>query len=247
MNFSAARLTLSALLASCAATSASAQDIPTGPVSLSGGVDLVSEYRFRGLSRSGGDVAVQPHVTISHANGLYVGGWGSNIDDARGFGDVELNLYGGYGLDVAPGTALDLGLTYYWHPDAPAARGASDYAEANARLSYMLGPVEASGSLGYAWDQAALGDDNLRLGVDLAAAIPTTPVTLKASLGRNDGGLAALAPGQRYWDWSIGATTNIGPFVAGVQYVDTDIPMTGDKARDKFYDAGVLLTLGLYF
>lgn len=232
------------------ATPALAQDrgIGVGPIAVSGSVDLVSDYRFRGLSESGGDVAIQPSVTISHDSGLYIGVWGSNIEDTPTYGEIEANIYGGYATEIASGTEVDVGLTYYWYPDGRKAAGPSDYVEAIGRLSHTLGPVEATGTLGYAWSQAALGnDDNLYLRFDLAAGIPTTPVTLSGSVGYTDGALGAFAPGGHYWDWSIGASASFGPITAGIKYVDTDIPRTGVKAIDKYYDAGVVLSLGVSF
>ena len=58
-----------------AATPAFAQDEEAeeaeGPITISGSVTLVSDYRFRGLSLSDKDFAVQPTITISHESGLY--------------------------------------------------------------------------------------------------------------------------------------------------------------------------------
>src|SRR3546814_5847021 len=84
--------------------------------------------------------------------------------------------------------------------------------------------------LSYAPSQAAIGhDDSLYLAADLSAGIPTTPLTLSASAGYTDGGLAALAPSGHYWDWSLGASASFGRLTAGIKYVDTDIPTTGDR------------------
>lgn len=230
-----------------AAVPAAAQDIP-GPIDVSGGVDVVSDYRFRGLSLSGGDVAVQPTITLSHDSGLYLGAWGSNIEDTPAFGEVEVDLYGGYATDVAPGTSIDLGLTYYLYPGGERAAGPSDYVEATGRLSHTLGPVEANTRISYAPSQAALGhDDSVYLAAGLSAGIPTTPLTLTASAGYTDGGLAALAPGGHYWDWSLGASASFGPVIAGLKYVDTDIPATGVKTIDKYFDSGVVFSLGFFF
>lgn len=244
------RLLAAALFAlpGLAAVPAAAQEVPTGPIDVSGGVEIVTDYRFRGISLSGGDVAVQPAITLSHDSGLYLGAWGSNIEDTPAFGEVEVDLYGGYATEVAPGTSIDLGLTYYWYPDGERAAGPSDYVEATGKLSHMLGPVEATGRVSYAPSQAAIGhDDSLYLAGDLSAGIPTTPLTLTASVGYTDGGLAALAPGGHYWDWSLGASASFGRLTAGIKYVDTDIPATGVKAVDKYFDSGVVLSLGLSF
>ncbi|HMP46094.1 MAG TPA: TorF family putative porin, partial [Sphingopyxis sp.] len=234
------------LAAALIAMPAAAQEVPSGGFDLSGRVELVSDYRYRGISRTDVGIAVQPTLTIDHDSGLYLGAWGSNLDDGPAFGDVELNIYGGYETQVAPGTRLDVGLTYYLHPDGDRAFGPSDYGEASARLSYMLGPLEATGRVAYAWDQAALGgDDSLYLNLGLSAGLPATPVTLAASVGYTDGALAALAPRGHYFDWSLGARATFGSLTAGVRYVDTDIAKTRVRALDKLYRPTVVLSLGL--
>ena len=222
--------------------------VSAGPITVSGGVELVSDYRFRGVSLSGGDVAVQPTITVSHDSGFYVGAWGSNLEDTPTYGKTELDLYGGYATEIASGTEIDVGLTYYLYPGGEKAAGPADYFEVIGKLSHTLGPVEATGTVGYYWDQASLGnDDSLYLGFGLSAGIPTTPVTISAQAGYTDGALGALAPGGHYWDWSIGASASFGPITAGVKYVDTDIPTTGVKAIDKYYDSGVIFSLGVSF
>lgn len=238
-------LAVPALLFAVPATAQEIADPPSSALSVSGGVDLVSDYRFRGLSLSDKDVAVQPTITVTHDSGFYLGAWGSNIDAGPARGDVEAQLYGGYEAQIASGTRLDLGATYYWYPDGDKAFGPSDFGEASARLSYMLGPVEATGMVAYAWDQAALGDaDNLYLRLGLSSGIPNTPVTLKASVGHSDG---ALAPGGDYRDWSLGASATFDRFTLGLKYVDTDVRKTGVKAIDRRYDATVVASLGFSF
>lgn len=233
------------------AVPAAAQDVadpPSRSLSVSGGVDLVSDYRFRGLSLSDGEVAVQPTINLTHDSGFYLGAWGSNIDVGPAGGDVEIDLYGGYETEIASGTRLDVGLTYYWYADADKAFGPSDYGEAAVRLSYLLGPVEAKGRIAYAWDQAALAsDDSVYLSLGLSSGIPNTPVTLSAGVGYTDGALAALAPGGDYLDWSLGASATFGPVTTGVKYVDTDIAKTGVKAIDRRYDATLVFSLGVVF
>lgn len=238
-------LAVPALLIAAPAAAQDVTDPPSGSLTVSGGIDLVSDYRFRGLSLSDKDVAVQPAITVSHDSGFYLGAWGSNIDAGAAAGDVEVDLYGGYETGIAPGVRLDAGLTYYWYPDGDGAFGPSDYGEGTLRLSYMLGPVEATGTVAYAWNQAALGDsDNLYLRLGLSSGIPNTPVTLNASIGHSDG---ALAPGGDYRDWSLGATATFDRFTLGLKYVDTGVRKTGVKAIDRRYDATVVASLGFAF
>src|SRR3990167_10424122 len=86
-----------------AAAPALAQDEEAGPVTVTGSVTVVSDYRFRGVSLSGGDPAIQGGITVAHESGFYIGTWGSSIDDGGSdfYGDVELDVFGGWSGDVA--------------------------------------------------------------------------------------------------------------------------------------------------
>ena len=60
---------------------------------------VVSEYRYRGISQSRLQPALQGGVDYTDKSGFYVGAWGSTIKwikDAGGDANVELDLYGGY-------------------------------------------------------------------------------------------------------------------------------------------------------
>ena len=225
-----------------------AQGVPSGPLSVSGGVNVVSDYRFRGISRSEEKVELQSTVTVSHTSGLYVGAWGSGLPDSPRYGQYELDLYGGYATEIAPGTSIDLGATYYVYLGNRDWAGPSDFIEAAGRVSHDLGPVSATAMLAYAPEQKSLGgDDNLYLNLDLSSGIPNTPVTVTASAGYTDGALGAAASGRNYLDWSLGARIVHGPVTLSARYVDTDIRKTGVKAVDTLYDPTVVFGIGLTF
>ncbi|GGE73415.1 TorF family putative porin [Sphingomonas prati] len=229
------------------ATPAFAQDAAPSPITISGSAGLVSDYRFRGVSQSDEDIAVQAGLTVTHESGFYVGTWGSNLSGWGTFGgsNMELDLYGGYKAKVGSGT-LDVGLLWYMYPG-----GASktDFAEPYVKLSGVVGPVTLTAGVAYAPKQEALGrwystgelyvagtpdrpgkkNDNLYLSGDALAALPGTPVSLKTHIGYSDGnpGLGpngtSVAPTGTYWDWMIGADTTYKNLTFGVSYVDTDI------------------------
>jgi uncharacterized protein (TIGR02001 family) len=204
--------------------------------SVGGGVTLLSDYRFRGISRSGGDPALQGQLTLSLPNGLYAGGRGTTLKGVRALGDAELDVYAGYGAMIGSGTTLDAGLTYYAFPGGA---GGSDYAEPYVSLSHTLGPVEATLGAKYAWSQAALGgEDQLYLFGQLEGGIPLTPVTLTAEAGRQDAGRFG-----RYWNWSLGGRYAMGPLEAGLRYVDTDLRAIPGRRSG----AGVVASLGVRF
>lgn len=229
-----------ALLASTLAAPAWAQDAdPPAPIEVSGSVALVSDYRFRGVSQTDEEMAIQGGVTISHESGLYGGAWASNLSGWGTFGgaNIELDLYGGYKFDLGSGT-LDVGVTWYMYPGGA---DTTDFAEGFAKLSGTAGPVSLLAGVAYAPKQEALGnfsatpqsdggsEDNLYLWGDASAGLPGTPATLKAHIGYSDGnpGLGpngtSIAPTGKYWDWLLGVDVAVGPLTLGVAYTDTDI------------------------
>jgi uncharacterized protein (TIGR02001 family) len=204
--------------------------------SVAGGATLLSDYRFRGISRSGGDPALQGQLTVSLPNGLYVGGRGTTLKGVHALGDAELDLYAGYGATIGSGTTLDAGLTYYAFPGGA---GGSDYAEPYVSLSHTLGPVEATLGAKYAWKQDALGsEDQLYLFGQLEGGIPLTPITLTAEAGRQEAGRFG-----GYWNWSLGGRYAMGPLEAGLRYVDTELRAIPGRRSG----AGLVASLGVRF
>lgn len=238
------------LAVSAMSTPAFAQDDENkvGPFTLSGGVDIVSDYRYRGISLSNEKVEIQPSLTLTHDSGFYVGTWGSGLPNSPLYGKFELDLIAGFSTEVAPGTTIDLNTTYYAYPGHHNGAGPADYVEFIGSLSHDIGPLSATGLVAYAPSQKSLGsDDNLYLNLGLGFGIPNTPVTLNAGLGYTDGSLGTAAADGNYFDWSIGASYSAGPATLSVAYIDTDIKKTGVKADDTLYDPTVVFTLGVAF
>lgn len=221
-----------------------------GGFSVSGNVAVVSDYRFRGVSLSGGDPAIQGGIDIAHDSGFYVGTWASSIDDGGTdvFGDVELDLYAGWNGDIAEGVALDVGLLYYVYPTNDGAFDPVNYWEPYASVTGTIGPVEATAGVAYAWEQDSLGgSDNLYLYTDLGSGIPGTPVSLAAHLGYTDGVLAPPLLGgtgdDSGFDWSLGASVTVfGGLELGVSYVGVEGP-----SIDGFTDDTVVASIGTSF
>ncbi|UZW55659.1 hypothetical protein NUH86_02305 [Sphingobium sp. JS3065] len=79
---------------------------------------------------------------------------------------------------------------------------------------------------------------------DLSAGIPDTPISLSAHIGHNFSP-SYITFGNKYTDWSIGATYTWKNLSLGVSYVDTDKDMiVGTRNETK---AGVVGTLGVAF
>ena len=87
-------LALSALSALSLSAPVAAQDAEKN---WSGNINLVSQYRFRGIDQSWGQPALQGGVDYKNANGWYAGAWASTISPrSYAGGHSELDLYGGY-------------------------------------------------------------------------------------------------------------------------------------------------------
>ncbi|WP_332819448.1 TorF family putative porin [Sphingopyxis sp.] len=237
------------LAASAMSTPAFAQEEEaSGPFSLSGGISVTSDYRFRGVSLSNEKVEVQSTLTLSHESGFYVGAWGSGLPDSPAYGKYELDLYGGFATEIASGTTVDLGVTYYTYPGSHDGGAPTDYFEGIGKLTHDIGPVSVTGLVAYAPKQNSLGDDdNIYLNLGAGFGIPDSPVTLTAGLGYTDGSLGLVAADGNYLDWSVGASFAAGPLTFSAQYIDTDVKKTGVKALDTLYDPTVVFTLGASF
>ena len=230
------------------AAPAFAEDLGGG-FSINGGATVVSDYRFRGVSQTDEDFAIQGTMSVSHESGFYVTVWGSSIDDYIAAGaDAELDLIAGWRRTYG-GTTVDVGVLYYYYPGGCCDIN-TDFVEPYASVSHVIGPVTAKALVAYAPSQSALtiggGDeDNLYLAGDLTATIPDTPVGLSAHLGHSFGP-SYLTIGDGYTDWSLGATFTWRNFVLGVSYVDTDGTLFSPSGRN-ISDATVLFSAGASF
>ena len=135
------------LLAGATATSVQAGEI-------SANVALTSDYRFRGISQSNDDIAVQGGFDYAWDNGIYVGTWGSVVDfdltsDDGLNGSLELDYYVGWSSDIGENSAIDVGYLYYDYPgDSSVLEG--DYQEVYGSFSFHDLTVKEAEILGAA-------------------------------------------------------------------------------------------------
>src|SRR5262245_19759418 len=109
----------------------------TSSAAVTGNVTLATDYRFRGISQTDRDPAIQGGFDLGTESGLYLGTWASNIQFA---GSMEWDFYGGWKGEVADGVTLDVGAIYYKYPSA------NDSGE--AEVDYVEGKV-AVGMAGF--------------------------------------------------------------------------------------------------
>ena len=219
---------------------------PPSDFTFSGYAQGVSDYRFRGLSLSGGDFAVQGTINLNHSSGFYVGTWASSLEDTPVYGSTEVDLYGGWTGALGGGITADVGLLYYAYPNGHVDK--AEYFEPYASLTAAIGPATAKLGVAYAPSQDSLGnDDNTYVYGELGAGIPNTPISVAAHLGYADGVqspdlLTGSGTGGGF-DYSVGATYAITPkFSVGASYVGVD----GNSIKN-FSDDTIVATVKLAF
>jgi len=207
---------------------AAADDAPA--ISFSANAALVNDYRFRGVSLSNKDFAIQGGFDISSDSGFYVGTWGSSIEQYEG-SELELDIYGGYATSLDD-LDFDIGVLAYTYP------GSVDttYWEAYSSVGGTAGKLAWTLGAAYAFDQSSIGgDDNIYLYVDLGAPIGQSPFSVATHFAYEDG-----AFGDDKLDWSLGLSYDHEKFSLGVAYVDTNID-------SNISDAGVVVSLSSAF
>lgn len=220
---------LAAFLAAGASAGISPANAQDRSWTVEGSAAVVSDYRYRGYSLSGSDPAVQANLTASHASGFYGDVFVSTIAesgvDADGDGaDVEVTLTAGWAGEIG-GLEVDLALSAYQYPDG------SDvsYAEIPVQVGQTRGAL--TWTVGAAWapgGQDALGgEDNRYLWAGLDLAPPAWPVSLRGTVGYEDG---AYAPGGKT-DWLVGVAAPVGGLRLGLDYVDSDADEAALVAR----------------
>lgn len=236
------------LAAPAAASPASAAEALPPVVDLAASIGIVTDYRFRGISLSDTHPSFRGSMVATHRSGAYAGISAYTLD---GFGELggsnlELDLSAGYRRSIGPVTA-DAGLLYYAYPGSSG--GSFEFFEPYASVSAPIGPVTARLSAAYAPPQDGLnGNGNLYLAGELALPIRSTPVTLRARLGRSRGD-TPLTPGGQYHEWLVGADYGLGQVTLGAAITGTDIAAAdacaaGARPRDTQPTVSLTAALG---
>jgi len=140
--------TLLALAAAAASATVFAQAAPEPDYTLSFNAGLVTEYRYRGISQSRFNPAIQGGIDFAHKSGFYLGTWGSSIKwikDAGGDADAEVDFYGGY-KNTYNDVGYDFGVLRYQYPSAKLAVSPNT-TEIYGALTYSVATLKYSHSV----------------------------------------------------------------------------------------------------
>ena len=211
--------------------------------SVSGNVSLVSDYRFRGITQTFEEPALQGGFDYAHASGFYLGNWNSSISDSFYAGaPLEMDFYGGY-KGTAGQLGYDVGILYYYYPGSdPEIDNTEIYAGVSWRflslryfyaVSDFFGAEDTDGSdyidfsasydLGSGWGiNGHIGHQRVE-GVDDAD----------------------------YTDYRIGVTKDVRGWLVGAAFVDNDADGTilnaASGASKEIGDSTIVLSVGKTF
>ena len=190
---------------------------------LTANIAASSDYFFRGVTQTGGGAAVSGGLDYGHESGMYLGTWISNVD----FADAEVDVYGGYASELANGLGYDLGVLYYYYPEASDPE--LDYAEIYASLSYGMFNAGIAYTVYGEVDNAPFDDGDLyySAGLDLPVG---DDLGLGIFVGYYDFDNEDIGSVESYTHWGASLSKDVGDFGSfSVNYEQTDDDVGDDE------------------
>jgi uncharacterized protein (TIGR02001 family) len=216
---------------------------PADPGPLTANVSLTSDYRYRGISQSNLQPAIQGGFDYAHSSGFYIGNWNSSIswisDAASASGNsasapIEMDFYAGYKYEWSKGFTADVGILQYYFPTsgAPGVTTNPNTTELYAAQNFTFDSV--TGYLKFSYAATTLFGFSNSAGsnyTDLTVNYDTGVwgLTLNAHAGYQY--VAGTASGASvsnnslysYTDWKLGVTKDFGSgLTLGVAYLGTN-------------------------
>lgn len=202
------------------------------PGSFSGSAGFYTDYRFRGLSQTDEEAAVQGTIEWSvdtpvEGVSLTLGAFGSNINftpntGAPDDGSIEIDYYGSLSWSIGD-VGLSVGGIYYQYPDADNSLN-QDFFEVTFGASYDIND-DISIGLDYAFSPEFFGDTgdahHIRGNASYALSFIPSPFPLSLSGGIGYQDFEDDDASYTYWDIGLSAEIHKNVSVSA-QYIDTD-------------------------
>jgi len=200
-----------------------AAGVAQAEVKSSGSVALTTDYKFRGISQTSNNVAVQGSVTLTDDSGVYATAWASSVDGLMGGSELDLLLgYAGTAGDVS----YDVGVMRYAYPGANSSNTGSgtdpDYNEIYASVS-------AKGAkLGVAYSDDYFAETGKFSYVYASYGQEVEGFGLSASVGYNklyDSGatFSAAKTDDDYIDYKVAVSKVVSGLTIEAAYIGTDL------------------------
>ena len=185
---------------------------------ITGNMSLVSDYRFRGLTQTFEEPALQGGFDYAHSSGIYLGNWNSAISDTLYAGSpLEMDFYGGYKGAAGP-LGYDVGVLYYYYPGSDLAGvGTIDNLEVYAGVSWKFLSLKYFHAVSDFFGAPNTDGSNY---IDLTANYDLGQGWgINGHVGHQK--VKGLANAD-YTDYKIGVTKDVSGWVFGASFIDTD-------------------------
>ncbi len=207
---------------------------------ISANVAFTTDYRYRGISQSGNDFAVQGGFDYAMNSGLYIGTWASNVNnfnpsqvDGSNGTQAEVDFYAGYEYALNDNISLGVQALYYYYPGASKAGPKSttlaaytagrelDFWEYTPSFNWTTDTVSGTLSVSYSSDFYGESGDSYYFNGSTSTTL-TDWLTLGAHAGYQE------VQREIFWypdyvDWSISLGTHQLGLDWQVAYVGTDL------------------------
>lgn len=236
-----------------AANTAQAQEAAPAPVAVpdnavSFNVAAVSDYRYRGISQTRLQPALQGGADyVNNPTGLYVGAWASTITwvkDAGGDGSVELDLYAGKRGQLSAEVSYDVGvLTYVYASNAlPVSANTTElYGQLGYGPAYVKYSHAVTNLFGFS-DSKNSGYLDIGANIDAGNGF-----TVNLHAGRQD---VKHNDAASYTDWKLGVSKDFGVITGALAFIGTNANESAytSAANGKFLGKNALqLTISKVF
>ena len=199
------------------------------PFDVTAEVALTSDYRFRGVSQTDEEPAIQGGMTLGHKSGVYAGVWASSMQSG-----AELDYFAGFNFDLA---SVSVGAEYRMYDYTGDYAVDPDYEEVSVTASAMGATVGVI----YSDDYSGSGAEYFRYGA--AYNLPVGPLMLHAHAGLNDFDSTYLTMygEDQYVDYEVAASMTLVDNVSvKVAWVGTDLDKSVVGGQDIAEDALIL-------
>jgi len=233
------------LLSGLASNSVFAQAAAPAPeVSpITANVTITNDYRYRGITQSNYQPAIQGGFDYAHESGFYIGNWNSTINwvgnttSGAVSAPIEMDFYGGFKKEfIGQGFASDFGVLQYYYPSkgAYSAMLNPNTTELYAAQNFTFGPVTGFVKLSYAVTTIfGIPNSTGSMYPDLTLNYDTGiwGITANGHVGyqyvagqpATTGGIGQTANNISYTDWKLGLTKDFGGGLAlSASYVSTN-------------------------
>ena len=224
-------------------------------LSFSGSAAITSDYRFRGITQTQNDPAIQAGFTLAHTSGLYFGLWGSNVDFGEDSPSLELDPSLGFAtyLSSLPGKPLlDVGVLYYNYPSDSDLNWVELYGKLGFKDAIISGDNILT-NVNYTNDYAGLDGDSWNFNVGYTVPFGSTGFGGIASVGYTtvDKDKYDFNDDDNYVDWKAGVTygfKSVSGLTAELAAIGTNIDTDGmSHAGERAVETGAVFTLAKSF